>query len=395
MIDYQEAQAYEFIKNLTQWKRFIGSEGENEAKQYIFNQFSELGIECQRETFTCSNFLPKYFLRIMVSVLGVLLAFIGYFYSQVLMIHALILSIIIIACLPFINLIMAGTDFGSSLGEKFESENIIGHVQARNQPPKRKVFIMSHYDTKSQTFPILVRIVLYTLGALGGIITVVLVFLSSLIYLLNSTLLIPTSIPFYLAIIFCVCLLLLNFNLTGNNSVGATDNGAAVGVQIGIIRNLLEFPPENTDVYFLATSAEEIGLFGAISFIKKHIAELDKETTYFLNYEMIGGYGKLNLLTKFGIPPKSASKEIIEILLEIAKEKNLDVGTQYLPTGAMADDLPIQKRGFKTLLIESGDGSVTRKIHTPKDNMELVTKESLRNAIILGFEFVQKIDKKP
>jgi len=110
---------------------------------------------------------------------------------------------------------------------------------------------------------------------------------------------------------------------------------------------------------------------------------------------MIGGYGKLNLLTKFGIPPKSASKEIIEILLEIAKEKNLDVGTQYLPTGAMADDLPIQKRGFKTLLIESGDGSVTRKIHTPKDNMELVTKESLRNAIILGFEFVQKIDKKP
>ncbi len=395
MDDYQEDLAYGFLQNLTQWKRYIGSEGEAHAKKFIFDKFTELGIECRKEPFTCSNFLPKYFLRIMVSALGLLLIIIGYLYMQSLIIYSLIFSLIIVACLPLINLVMSGTDIGSNLGTQFESDNIIGHIKAPNQPPRRTVFIMSHYDTKSQTFPIILRIVLYTLGAIGGIITVMLVLFSALIYIINSTILIPLAIPFYMAVVFGACLFLLNLNMTGNKSIGATDNGSAVATQVAIIRNLLDHPPTNTDVYFLATSAEEIGLFGAISFIKNHEAEFDKETTYFLNYEMIGGYGKLQLLTKYGIPPKSACTEMADILLEIAKEKNLDLGTQYLPTGAMSDDLPIQKRGFKTLLVESGDGKVLKSIHTPKDNMELITKESLRNAIILGFEFVQIIDKKP
>ncbi len=313
---------------------------------------------------------------------------------QSMIIYSFILSLLIVAALPLINIIMAGTNLGSSIGTKFESANIIGHVKAQNPAPKRTVFIMSHYDTKSQTFPGLLRVLLYVVGLFGGIIIVLLALISGIVFFISSIILIPGAILFYLAIGFSVCLFLLNFNFTGNNSVGATDNGTAVATQIAIIRNLRDAPPENTDVYFLATSAEEIGLFGAISFIEKHEAELDKATTYFLNYELIGGYGKLNLVTKFGIPPKSASPEMTEILLSIAEEKKLDVTSQYIPTGAMADHLPIQKRGFKTLLVKSGDGSVTPKIHTPKDNMDLVTKESLRNAIILGFEFIQAIDKK-
>ncbi|NVM27937.1 MAG: M28 family peptidase [Candidatus Helarchaeota archaeon] len=395
MDDYREDLAYQQTKQLAKWHRFIGSEGEDKARRHIYGQFTGLGIECKREPFTCSDFLAKYVLRIGMPILGVVLVIIAYLYMQNLFIQSLIIACALLACVPLINILTSGTDFGSSLGTKYQSENLIGYIKARNPVPKRMVYLISHYDTKSQTFPVLIRIVLYVVGLFGGLAILLLTLISTIVYLIKLTIFIPGNILFYCSIIFCVILALLFFNRTGNESVGAADNAAAVGVQIAIIRDLLDFPPENTDVYFLSTSAEELGLFGALAFIKQHENELDKNNTYFLNYDIIGGKGMALLHTKYGLPPKSTSKEINNILLQIAEEKNLKVGTQWLPTGAMADHFPILKRGFKTTWIQTGDRKVSAKIHTPKDNMDLITKESLRTAIILGFEFIQRIDKKP
>ncbi|NVM53648.1 MAG: M28 family peptidase [Candidatus Helarchaeota archaeon] len=395
MDDYREDMAYQHTKQLTQWYRFIGSEGEEKARRYIYGQFTGLGIECKREPFKCSDFQAKYVLRLGLPILGAILVLAAYFYMQNLIIPSLIIAGSLLACVPLINIFTSGTDFGSSLGTKYQTENLIGYMKARNPTPKRTVYIISHYDTKSQTFRLLFRISLYIIGLIGGITIILLISIGGIIYLITTNVLNIGIIVFYGAIITCVCLGLLFFNRTGNKSVGATDNAAAVGVQIAIIRNLLDFPPENTDVYFLSTSAEEIGLFGALAFIKQHETELNKDFTYFLNYDVIGGKGKIILHTKYGLPPKSTSKEINNLLFKIAKEKNLDVGTQYMPTGAMADHFPILKRGFKTTWIQTGDRKVTTKIHSPKDNMDLITKEGLRNAIILGFEFIQEIDKKP
>ena len=48
MDDYREDLAYDETKNITQWYRYVGTEGEYKAKQYIYGKFTELGIECQR-----------------------------------------------------------------------------------------------------------------------------------------------------------------------------------------------------------------------------------------------------------------------------------------------------------------------------------------------------------
>lgn len=394
MDDYREDFAYQQTDRIAQWYRYIGTEGESEAKRYIHGQFTSLGIECRRESFKCSTFLTEILLRIGLIIMGTLTITASFLYMMEFYLYSLVITLVLVAVLLLANFLWTGSELGSTVGKQFQLENLVAYMKAKNPHPKRTVFIMSHYDTKSQTFPLILRILLFVVGALGSLMIALIIVIFSIIQLLTAVNYINGIVLFSVATSISICNFLLVFNFTRNNSVGATDNAAAVGVQLAIARALLDSPPENTDVYFLATTAEEIGLMGAIAFINKHQNELNKDTTYFLNYDVIGGEGDIILHTKYGIPPKTTSKEINDLLLEIANEKNLKVGTQYLPIGASADHLPILKKGFKTTWIQTGDRKVTTKIHTPKDNMTLITKESLRTAIILGFEFIQRIDKK-
>jgi Peptidase family M28 len=395
MDDYREQMAYDQTKLLAQWTRFVGSDGESKAKRHIFGQFTQLGIECRRQPFKCSAFLTTILLPIGLLLMGTLLLISAYFFWQSEFLIALIVALILLVVLFVANSLWTGSPVGSKYGKQYDLENLIGHMHAKNPRPKRTVVLMSHYDTKSQTYPVILRIVLFVVSAIGSLTVVLLYLIGAIVYLATSVVIFNGTVLFILAGVFAVCDFLLLFNRTDNKSVGATDNAAAVGVQIAIIRDLLDFPPENTDVYFLSTSAEELGLYGAIAFINQYEKDFSKDFTYFLNFDVIGGAGQILLHTKYGIPPKTTSIEINKILLEIAKEKNLPVGTQWLPIGATADHLPILKRGFKTTWIQTGDRKVTTKIHTTKDNIDLLTKESLRTAIILGFEFIQRIDKKP
>jgi hypothetical protein len=395
MDDYREEMAYDQTKLLAQWTRFVGSDGESKAKRHIFGQFTQLGIECRRQPFKCSAFLTNILLPVGLLLMGTLLLITAYFYWSSEYLISLITAVLLLVILLVANALWTGSSIGSKYGKQFNLENLIGHMKAKNPHPKHTVVLMSHYDTKSQTYPVILRIVLFVLSAIGSLTVVLLYLIGTIVYLATSALIFNGTLLLILSIIFAIFDFMLIFNRTANNSVGATDNAAAVGVQIAIIRDLLDFPPENTDVYFLSTSAEEIGLFGSIAFINQYEKEFSKDFTYFLNFDIIGGVGQILLHTKYGIPPKTTSIEINKLLLEIAKEKNLQVGTQYLPIGATADHLPILKRGFKTTWIQTGDRKVTTKIHTTKDNMDLITKESLRTAIVLGFEFIQRIDKKP
>jgi len=394
MEDYREDMAYEQIQRIAQWYRFIGSDGESKAKRYIFGQFTSLGIECRREPFTCSSFLAIILLPVGLALMGIFLLVASYFYWQQSFLVSFLFTLVLLVILLIANFLWTGSEIGSKIGKKYDLENLVGYMKASNPLPKRAVVIMSHYDTKSQSFPIILRIVFFVLTAFGSLILVALLLIGTIGYFIISTNSIDGLILFILSIVLASFDFLLIFNRTGNKSPGATDNASAVGIQIAIIRNLLDYPPQNTDVYFLATSAEEIGLFGAMAFIKAHEKDFSKDFTYFLNYDGIGGKDKIVLITRYGIPPKNTSKEINDLLLEIAQEKGLQVGTQYLPVGATADHIPILKRGFKTTWLD-GDRKVSIKVHTPQDNIDLITKEILRSAIILGFEFIQKIDKKP
>ena len=181
------------------------------------------------------------------------------------------------------------------------------------------------------------------------------------------------------------------FNKTGNYSPGALDNAAGVGAVIELARYFKENLIENIDLICLCTSSEELNLGGAKDFIKNHKHKFDKKSTYFINFDIIGGKELIKVVTSYGIPRKESSKKLNDLFLTSAKKLNIKANTAYLITGAWSDYMPIVQERFEACWIASLPG--LKKVHTPKDNISLVTKEGLRNCLLLSIEVVKRLNE--
>jgi Zn-dependent M28 family amino/carboxypeptidase len=197
-------------------------------------------------------------------------------------------------------------------------------------------------------------------------------------------------------ILFSICVVVaiisnLNyFNRTGNKSSGAYDNAAAVGTIIELARFYKNKPKDNVDLIFLCTSSEELNLGGAKDFIQKYKNKFDKSSTYFINLDLIGGNEMIRLITSYGIPRKVSSQKLKDLFFRSAKELKIDIKDIYVPTGAWSDYMPIVQEGFEACWISSQPG--LKCVHTKKDNMNLVSKEGLKNVLLLCESVVDKIN---
>ena len=90
--------------------------------------------------------------------------------------------------------------------------------------------------------------------------------------------------------------------------------------------------------------------------------------------------------TKFG----GGVAEILQNMIPLMKELGIEAKSVYLPTGAWSDYMPVVKHGFEACWIGSQPG--LKYVHTKKDNMSLVSKEGLKNALLLTIEVVNKIN---
>ncbi|GAH44413.1 unnamed protein product, partial [marine sediment metagenome] len=125
-------------------------------------------------------------------------------------------------------------------------------------------------------------------------------------------------------------LAILNFfNKVGNKSPGATDNATSVGTVIALSKYFKNNPLENIDFTFLITGSEELNLGGAIDFIQKHKNELDKDITYFINYDLVGALGVLRNVTSHGIPKKTTSTKLNELFRNIDDARVFGEGQKY------------------------------------------------------------------
>jgi len=141
---------------------------------------------------------------------------------------------------------------------------------------------------------------------------------------------------------------------------------------------------------FLCTSSEELNLGGAKHFIQKYKKDFDKNSTYFINFDLIGGKELIRLITSYGIPRKTSSKKLTKLFLQSAKELKVNIKDIYLPTGAWSDYMPIVKEGFEACWIGSQPG--LKYVHTKKDNMGLVSKEGIERVLLLCVDVVEKLN---
>ncbi|MHA1804378.1 MAG: M28 family peptidase [Promethearchaeota archaeon] len=387
-----EENVYRITERLA-FPRLVGSEGEKKAIKIIVEELQEAGFKnIHREPFMTSfklwmigriAFIPLGLLIILTSISYMIIPWLS-------LITSLFTLLLLLKLLGITNT----TKITLSKNEKYnhKTENI--YVELLNGQPKSTIVFLGHHDSKSQTMSVIVRYFVFIIAVFGGLILLISFIILSVLKLIISKFNFPI-IDYSLLIISVVCALIgmTNFfNKTQNKSPGAKDNAAAVGVIIELARYFKNNPLNATRLIFLLTGSEELNLGGAKSFILSHEHEFDRDSTYFINLDSIGGNGAMKILTAYGIPRKFLSKELEAFFAESCKKLKINLKKLYLPTGAWADHAPFAKRGFKATTVSSDGGE--REIHTVKDDMSIIDKQALRNCLLVCLDVASAIQNK-
>ena len=380
-----------WITEKISFPRLVGSAGEKEAIKIVVDEFKNAGYHSiNQDTFRTSlhNWI---YIRYIFLVLGsgLILLALSFYLSPFL---TLGLTVINIYLSSRVLKVSTSTEIKLSRNEKynFSTENIFVNLKSRNS--KSKIVFMAHWDSKSQSFPPSTRIAIFLIFIIGSLILYLLLFIFSILKIF-----INLNILFIPNILLDACLVIASigalnyFNKTGNRSYGAFDNAAAVGTMIELSRYYKENPLDNIDLVFLSTGSEELNLGGAIHFIKKYKDDFEKNSTFFINLDLIGGSKDIRLTASYGIPRKISSVKLNNLFLKSAEELNIKIREIYSPSGVWSDFMPIVQEGFKACWLGSEPG--LKSVHTIEDNMSLVSKEGIKNILLLCMKVVEKIER--
>jgi len=383
-----EDNAYRIAEKLA-FPRLVGSKGEKQAMEVIIEEFKNIGYkDLYRDKFTTSfyNWIVLRYVFIPIGILLILLA-ISFIFNYWLALGLII--VIVFSAGKVLGLVTADkVHLLKDRNKNFETENIYTELKSDNS--KVKVIFIGHWDSKSQTFPSSIRILIFMIAVLGFFIILLIYLILTVIQLLSPfNNFILNSVLLYSSVVLAIIANLNLFNKTGNNSSGAYDNAAAVGVIIALARYYKNNPVDNIDFVFLSTSSEELNLGGVKHFIHKYKDDFDKNSTYFINLDLIGGNELIRLITSYGIPRKVSSKKLNRLFMDSGKELNIKIKDIYVPTGAWSDYMPIVHEGFEACWIGSQPG--LKYVHTKKDNMDLVSKKGIKNILSLCVDVVNKL----
>lgn len=388
-IELDVENAYRITEKLA-FPRLVGSEGEKKAIGIIIEEFGKAGFNTIHRDKFKTSFYIWIVLRYMFFPIGICLVLLAlsFYINPWLSLGILLLNLYIDR-----KALKLATDceiqYSKNENNNFETENIYSSVENNNS--KAKVVFMAHWDTKSQTIPSHIRILVFIISAFSILIMLAMFLILSIIQLIvpfNS--LVLNNILFSICVVIALISNFNYFNKTGNKSSGAYDNAAAVGTIIELARFYKNNPKDNVGLIFLCTSSEELNLGGAKIFIQKYRNELDKSSTYFINLDLIGGNEMVRLVTSYGIPRKISSQKLKDLFFRSAQELKIDIKDIYVPTGAWSDYMPLVQEGFEACWIASQPG--LKYVHTKKDNMNLVSKEGIKNVLLLCECVVDKIN---
>ena len=382
-LTYDAKRAYHHITRLA-IPRLVGSAGETDAQDYIVQQFRVLGLDVSWEPFSFTKFPAEILPRILCGLFVPVIISVPWFGER-------FPIPICFACLLSLSIAMFFTQWQKRLeglydvGRKHRSENIVATNGAKQDDSTPVFLFVAHYDSKSQVLPIAVRAVAYAIAIVGLIIL-------TIVMVIKVTTLVWFSdyIVWSVAGVTSFCLLLLQINLTQNNSPGGFDNASGVGVMLEVARVVMA-RDEKKSVTFLAAGAEEYGMCGALRYIQKHADEYDRENTYVINLDGLGVGNGINVVTRYGIPPVRTTSALAALIQTSGESLGIQVAERYLPIGVGLDSIPIADRGFETVTLTAGDvRSVALKIHSKQDRTELLNEESLQQVGELIVEVIER-----
>ena len=256
--------------------RNAGTEGEEKAGIYIKEKLKNLGIDTCIEEFKFPLSFP-YSLILTISI-AIIAAWMPYEYLYA----AITLSLL--AMISYFGESTARFIILRHLLPPGKSANVSGKIVSPAE--KIKVVISAHYDTAHCGLvyhPFIVK----TFGNQTGPLMLPFIFLALLTFgtALN---IFWIKLPFTILLI-VVMAVLLQYELA-IPTPGAADNTSGVAVTMAVAQELKkENKYDNISFTFLFPGSEESHLIGMKKYMEKHKNEFDKENTFFINIDTLGG----------------------------------------------------------------------------------------------------------
>ncbi len=252
--------------------------------------------------------------------------------------------------------------------------NSVTETQNRLEPVDMPcLYLVAHYDSKSQRLPLVLRMALFGL-MLGGAVIFAGLTLGQGFWPGAGIFATGAGWAAWLA-----GLPLLFMQDVGNESPGAIDNASGAGLVAHIAECLASERAwqDELQVRILITSAEEFALMGAVAYVQKHRAELDEQARggglLILNFDGVGVKGRLGCVGNTTVGATHASP----------------LRFFNLP-GALFDHIPFAEAGFEAVsLVTIGRASLA--VHTRGDDVDKLDAEGFRQAGKVALRLIERL----
>lgn len=267
------------------------------------------------------------------------------------------------------------------------SQNLVAAIEPSDQP-LRTVCLQCHLDSSRSGVLFHPRFVPHLQQAIG--------FASAAMVIQAGEPLLARSRPGRLALRAARLLiagslgLLIERELRGEDVPGANDNASGVAVAATLAMEGTRQPLRTTRLVLLATGCEESGLVGSHSFLRSH----DTSGWLFLNFDTVGGPGRLRYLRREGVPRKRpADPQLVELAAGVSTRRpDLGLAAGDGDAGLSWDSTPVLARGGRALTFTAYD-RVLPNYHAPTDTPENLDPDVVRRAIEAGREMLAAIDR--
>jgi hypothetical protein len=362
--------------------RRVGSGAADEVAAATAEKLHGWGYQVERQSFTFSS-APSVFLTLVVltAILLVLIVLLAHErFSIIAVFAATAVMLLVVLFIPLNRRVQSAAleqkGRGLKWGQRYTATNLIARRNrystaldsdspAEMSPVSNlpHLYLVAHYDSKSQRMPLALRISLFMLAIIAGLILIALT-------LLNVTTVLYLPIGF-LALAAAVPLLFLDVS---NDSPGAIDNASSVG----LVLHLAEVLAQREDwsaklrVTILLPSAEELTLMGSVAYVTAYEQMLREQDQagglYVLNFDGIGVDGDLYFVGRSRSTRKSDRLDLLARVHSACAELSLPL-KRFGFVGALFDHIPFAQRGFDAISLIAV-GRASRSIHTPADAID-------------------------
>lgn len=273
------------------------------------------------------------------------------------------------------------------------SQNVIAVTPAQGEV-KRRVAILAHVDTHRTPFfwrtaeAYRVFRLIMTLSIISLVVLNVLYLIS--LFAPNAAL---TSISLVPTGIVLVALLMSLQAQFSPFTAGANDNASGVGVLLALAEKAKREPLANTELWWVATGCEEVGIYGSADFIRRHADALDHGAVLVVDSVGAHGTGPIYLTREGLLKPLAHSADLLALADQLAADQPALGAGRCEVQNPYTDASPALEAGLEALsLVGYNRRGWIPNWHNPTDVLANVEAEAIDRTERFVWAMLQRLD---